>query len=78
VLTDDVQRDVEMYQALGHEVIASGGNPDSTHIAYVDTWNTGHCIVELIHADNAYLKMSRMLEDAARSWDGKTMTVPRG
>jgi hypothetical protein len=78
VLTDDVQRDVEMYRALGHEVIASGGNPDSTHIAYVDTWNTGHCIVELIHADDAYLKMSRMLEDAARTWDGKTMTVPRG
>ncbi len=78
VLTDDVPRDVEMYGKLGHEVIASGGNPDQTHIAYVDTWNTGHCIVELIHADDAYLKMSRMLEDAARTWDGKTMTVPRG
>jgi hypothetical protein len=58
-------------------VIASGGNPDTTHIAYVDTWDAGQCIVELIHADDNYIQMSRMLEDAARKWDGKTLTVPR-
>ncbi len=78
VLTDDVARDVAMYAELGHGVVASGGNPDQTHIAYVDTWNTGHCLVELIHADDGYRQMSRMLEDAARTWDGKTITVPRG
>jgi methylmalonyl-CoA/ethylmalonyl-CoA epimerase len=77
VLTDDVAREVEIYGRLGHGVIASGGNPDTTHIAYVDTWDAGQCIVELIHADDSYIQMSRMLEDAARKWDGKTLTVPR-
>ncbi|MGE0667894.1 MAG: VOC family protein [Sphingomonadales bacterium] len=78
VLTDDVARDVATYRKLGHGVVASGGNPDQTHIAYVDTWETGHCLVELIHADDNYKQMTRMLEEAAHAWDGTTMTVPRG
>lgn len=77
VLTDDVARDVEAYRKLGHDVIASGGNPDSTHIAYVDTWDASRCLVELIHADDSYMQMTRMLQDAARSWDGKTSTITR-
>jgi hypothetical protein len=75
VLTDDVDRDVETYTRLGHEVVATGGARDGTHIAYVDTWSAANCLVELINADQGFMEMTRMLGDAARNWDGKTLTI---
>jgi methylmalonyl-CoA/ethylmalonyl-CoA epimerase len=77
VLTDDVPGEIERYRALGHGVVATGGNPDATHIAYLDTWEASRCLVELIHADANYKRLTAMLRDAARTWDGKTPTVPR-
>ena len=76
VLTDDLQASIAEYEARGNGVVCSGGDPEGTEIAYMDTWDDGFCLTELIRPADSYMEMSRMLEDAARNWDGKTVIIP--
>ncbi len=76
VLTDNLAADIADYESRGHMVICSGGDPEGTEIAYMDTWDDARCLVELIRPADSYMDMTQMLKDAAAAWDGKTAILP--
>ena len=76
VLTNDLAASIADYEARGHGTICSGGDPEGTEIAYMDTWADAHCLTELIRPADSYMDMNAMLQDAARNWDGVTATLP--
>ena len=78
VLTNDLAASIAEYEARGHGTICSGGDPEGTEIAYMDTWDDAQCLTELIRPADSYMEMNEMLQAAARDWDGVTPTLPRG
>jgi methylmalonyl-CoA/ethylmalonyl-CoA epimerase len=72
VLTDDLAASIADFEARGHSTICSGGDPEGTEIAYMDTWADALCLTELIRPADSYMDMSRMLQDEAQNWDGVT------
>ena len=78
VLTDDLAASIAQYEALGHGIVCSGGDPAGTEIAYMDTWGAAHCLTELIRPADSYLDMTKMLQVEAANWDGKTVFIDNG
>lgn len=76
VLTDDLAASIADFAAKGIGIVCSGGDPEGTEIAYMDTWDDANCLTELIRPAESYMEMSRMLQVEAENWDGQQVTLP--
>jgi len=71
MMTADFAQEQQLYEDLGHTTVFSGAVAVGGRFAYVDTFDTLGCLVEIIELTPVVSELFHTIEQAAVNWNGE-------